>query len=229
MTNPNQDALLAGDFAETRDVDELNAPIEWRGLPRFEAVERDTRLVLTFDTPEQREELIAQLGLILAKKTGQTWSAWWPPRDRDDLAALRFDFDAAEQGEPDGRSIGEITQEEVDSIDDAERDWQPAPDEEVPASWADHVGHQVALTYAHGGELIAARCSSCGVDLPPPDAVVEAEPPLEVPATELPAAQETTDGPGMGDGTPEPDPAGDGFISPDEIEEARAALAEEES
>jgi hypothetical protein len=33
----------------------------------------------------------------------------------------------------------------------------------------------------------------------------------------------------MGDGTPEPDPAGDGFISPDEIEEARAALAEEES
>lgn len=98
--NPDQDALLSGDFAETRDVDELNAPIEWRGLPQFVPVKRDTRLVLTFDTPEQRDELIAQLGLVLAKKTGQTWSAWWPPRDRDDLAALRFDFDAEEQGEP---------------------------------------------------------------------------------------------------------------------------------
>jgi hypothetical protein len=81
------------------DGDDLNAPIEWAGLPAFHAVTRDTRLVLSFDTPEQRDELIAKLELVIAKKTGPTWSAWWPPRDREDLTALRFDFDADEQGE----------------------------------------------------------------------------------------------------------------------------------
>jgi len=99
MSDPRQEALIAGDFAERQDADALNAPIEWRGLPRFAPVKRDVRLVLTFDDEAGREALIEQLGLILAKKTGQTWSAWWPPRDRDDLAALRFDFEADEQGE----------------------------------------------------------------------------------------------------------------------------------
>jgi hypothetical protein len=111
MSDPQQDALLSGDFSEDRK-DDLNAPIGWRGLPEFTRVERDTRLVLTFDTPEERDELIAKLGLILSKKTGTTWSAWWPPRERDDLAALRFDFDADEQGE-----------------DEGERPEQPEPDE----------------------------------------------------------------------------------------------------
>lgn len=89
--DPRQDALVSGDFTEPR-TDDLNAPVEWRGLPAFVPVTRDVRLVLTFDDEAGREELIEQLGLVIAKKTGKTWSAWWPPRDRDDLSALRFDF-----------------------------------------------------------------------------------------------------------------------------------------
>lgn len=102
--NPGQEPLLdGGDFAETRDVADLNAPVDWRGLPAFEAIDKRIKLVLTFDDEAGRDTLIEQLGLVIAKKTGPTWSAWWPPRDRDDLAALRFDFDAParEQGEPD--------------------------------------------------------------------------------------------------------------------------------
>lgn len=69
-----------------------NSPVEWRGLPRFVAKDKAPRLVISFDTEEQRDELIAQLSLVLAKKTKSTYSAWWPPREREDLAALRFDF-----------------------------------------------------------------------------------------------------------------------------------------
>jgi hypothetical protein len=133
MSDPRQDALLAGDFAETR-TDDLNAPVEWRGLPEFRPVTRDIRLVLSFDTAEERDRLVEQLGLVISKKTGTTWSAWWPPRDREDLAALRFDFgapaaaregaqeplgeepadDGTSEPEPPGDSSYEPTAEEID-------------------------------------------------------------------------------------------------------------------
>jgi hypothetical protein len=83
------------------DGADLNAPIEWRGLPEFRpAAAREHKLVLTFDTEEARDALIAQLGVVIAKKTGPTWSAWYPPREKEDLAALRFDFEAPEQADP---------------------------------------------------------------------------------------------------------------------------------
>lgn len=77
---------------ETTSSEGDNSPVEWRGLPKFEAKDKAVRLVISFDTEKQRDELVAQLGLILAKKTKGTWSAWWPPRAKEDLSALRFDF-----------------------------------------------------------------------------------------------------------------------------------------
>jgi hypothetical protein len=87
-----QTELLGRASVEQSDAD-LNAPVEWRGLPAFVPAEaRDVKLVLTFDSEAERDKLIEQLKLVIAKKTGPTWSAWWPPREKEDLAALRFDF-----------------------------------------------------------------------------------------------------------------------------------------
>jgi hypothetical protein len=83
MVERGEDAL-----SETGD----NSPIEWRGLPRFVPKEKPLSLVLSFDSEEDREQLVEQLGLIIAKRTRGTLSAWWPPREREDLSALRFDF-----------------------------------------------------------------------------------------------------------------------------------------
>jgi hypothetical protein len=104
MTDHQQETLIGRDaMAETREDGDLNAPVEWAGLPAFHPIpERKTQLILSFDTDEQRDELITQLGIVIAKKTGKSWSAWWPPREREDLAALRFDFGAEAQGEEDG-------------------------------------------------------------------------------------------------------------------------------
>lgn len=117
-----QDRLLEGDFSEARTEEELNAPIEWRGLPEFRPVTRDVRLVLSFDAESDRDQLVDQLGLVISKKTGPTWSAWWPPRDREDLASLRFDFG------PDGEaSLPE--EPEPDELGGRPPS-QPSPDEE---------------------------------------------------------------------------------------------------
>ncbi len=169
-----QDRLLEGDFSEARTEEDLNAPIEWRGLPEFRAVTRDVRLVLSFDTEAERDQLVAQLGVTISKKTGPTWSAWWPPRDREDLASLRFDF-----GEDGSASLPEVEESfEVTSstaADDVE-------------AWREHVGHMVAIERAHDGALVGARCSTCDVDLPDPDLVTELSPEPE-PAGDAPGAE----------------------------------------
>lgn len=91
--NRDQGAL-GEDLPEEPDPAELVEPeIAWTGLPAFHpAAPREVRLVLTFDTEEERDQLVEQIEVVIAKKTGPTWSAWWPPRDREDLSALRFDF-----------------------------------------------------------------------------------------------------------------------------------------
>jgi hypothetical protein len=71
----------------------LNADVEWVGLPKFVPLEgKRLSIVIAFDSEEDRDRLVDQLGLFIAKKTGVTWSAWWPPREQEDLASLRFDF-----------------------------------------------------------------------------------------------------------------------------------------
>lgn len=68
--------------------DELRA---WSGLPRFEATGDRISLPIEFDSEADRDSLVAELGLRIAKKTRGTLSCWWPPRDREDLSSLRFE------------------------------------------------------------------------------------------------------------------------------------------
>jgi hypothetical protein len=80
-----------GDRTATGEAD--NSPAEHADLPV--PVEREKRISLTlaFDTEEQREELLALLGLS-AKRTGNPWRTWWPPGAENDHPSL-FDLDDA--------------------------------------------------------------------------------------------------------------------------------------
>lgn len=73
--------------AEIRTLSEAE---QWVGLPSFDPAAADILLVLHFDSEEEREKLIEQIGVGISKKTRQTWSAHWPPREKQDLASLRF-------------------------------------------------------------------------------------------------------------------------------------------
>jgi hypothetical protein len=64
----------------------------WTGLPLFEpAPPRNAQLLLSFESDEERDEYVRAQGIIVAKTTGKILSAWWPPREREDLSSLRFE------------------------------------------------------------------------------------------------------------------------------------------
>jgi hypothetical protein len=131
--NDDQTELLGRD-AVAESGEDLNAPSEWAGLPAFHPVpERSERLILSFDSAADRDRLVAELGLIIAKKTGPSWSAWWPPREREDLAALRFDFDAPEPDPSDDddeatRELHDNSLSVGDDALDAVLDGEPEPE-----------------------------------------------------------------------------------------------------
>lgn len=64
---------------------------EWIGLPMFAEKEQVPRLSISFDSPEDRERFLREIGVTtIAKTTGSTLSVKWPERAREDLASLRF-------------------------------------------------------------------------------------------------------------------------------------------
>lgn len=63
----------------------------WRGLPAFRPTVEPPRLTVRCRTEEDRSALVEKLGVAISKKTRGTLSAWWPPRERGDFAALRFE------------------------------------------------------------------------------------------------------------------------------------------
>ncbi len=87
------DTMLAALVMNTRpasEIADIDEASEWAGMPEYETEKDRHRLVLCFDSNEDKEKLIKKLRLTISKKTGMTATAWWPPRDRADLAAVKF-------------------------------------------------------------------------------------------------------------------------------------------
>lgn len=94
------DAMLANLLYVTRPMSEIadfDAAAHWVGLPGFggDGHEIPVKLVVSFDSIEDRARFVEECGIgeQIHKKliTSPTWSAWWPPRERQDLASLRFE------------------------------------------------------------------------------------------------------------------------------------------
>lgn len=86
--------MLAAFALCTRPASEIadkNEAAEWLGMPEHQSEER-IRLVLTFDTTEERAELIEGLGLR-PKESGHqgTLSARFPDRPQHDETSVRFE------------------------------------------------------------------------------------------------------------------------------------------
>lgn len=77
------------------EMETMNDAAHWAGMPEIEATGPRISLVLAFDSEDDRAKLVDQLGLVIAKKTRGTLSAWWPPRDREDLSSLRWETNGA--------------------------------------------------------------------------------------------------------------------------------------
>ena len=87
-------AALAFVTRPESELEDFDAAAEWVGMPAYESGAPPPRVVVSFETPAAREEFMRRLGAtVINKKTRTVWSIWWPEKRKDDLSALRFDFD----------------------------------------------------------------------------------------------------------------------------------------
>lgn len=75
------------------EIQTLDEAAHWVGLPDYEALERATKLVIMFDTEDDRTAFLAEIGAnVISQKNGGTWSLRWPLRtEPGDPSAVKFD------------------------------------------------------------------------------------------------------------------------------------------
>lgn len=64
----------------------------WTGLPAYEGGVVGLRIVVHIESEVDREAFMKLIGAsVVNKKSGGTWSIWFPEKQRQDLASLRFE------------------------------------------------------------------------------------------------------------------------------------------
>jgi hypothetical protein len=76
-------------------VDKVNNgnPDEWVGMPEFDPIENPFKLMIHFESEEDRrnfEVLFPQIRVD--KKQGIAWSTWFPFKERDDLRNIKYEL-----------------------------------------------------------------------------------------------------------------------------------------
>jgi len=75
---------------------DLNAPVkldennEWADIDDFEANEKSLKLVIQFETEEDRNNFEKEYGLKIRTKGKNTWSTWYPYKDRNDFSNVKL-------------------------------------------------------------------------------------------------------------------------------------------
>lgn len=84
------------------EVGSYDAAAEWVGMPAYEPapnVAADYRLLVSFATEEERKKFVDANGMVIHKHLkgkGAVLTTYWPPRPKDDVAALRFEEEGAD-------------------------------------------------------------------------------------------------------------------------------------
>lgn len=74
------------------EIADINEAAEWVGMPEFEEEALAPRCVVSFRSTEDREQFMAAIGAtVINKKTEGVWSIWWPEKEKEALASMRFD------------------------------------------------------------------------------------------------------------------------------------------
>jgi len=85
--------IVPYDFNEG-SVNEVNASDEneeWIGMPEFEKTDRAIKLIVGFETEEDREEYIEKHQVQVSSKNGLTWSTNYPFKEKLDLLTHKYE------------------------------------------------------------------------------------------------------------------------------------------
>ena len=75
-------------------IEKINSMDEWVGMPEFEAKDSPYRIIISFESSEDREEFQKEHNLEIQTKLtkeSNTWSTWWPFKEKQDLKNIKFD------------------------------------------------------------------------------------------------------------------------------------------
>jgi len=59
-------------------------------LPDFEIKDETLRLIIKFETEDEREEFVKITKIDIREKGTLVWNTWWPEKERDDLNSVKF-------------------------------------------------------------------------------------------------------------------------------------------
>lgn len=78
-----------------REILDFDEAAHWVGMPEYDPTLKPPVLMISFDTPEARQQFLDELDqkqrTIVSGKNRNTWSMWWPPREREDLKSLKWE------------------------------------------------------------------------------------------------------------------------------------------
>tara|TARA_R110002096_G_scaffold128867_1_gene277429 strand:+ start:80 stop:685 length:606 start_codon:yes stop_codon:yes gene_type:complete len=75
-------------------INKINSMEEWVGMPDFEAKDNPYKLIINFETQEDRDEFHKlhpiEIQTKLTKESN-AWTTWYPYKERQDLKNIKFD------------------------------------------------------------------------------------------------------------------------------------------
>ncbi len=70
------------------EIRDFNEAAEWVGMPEYDAIPGDWKIIVSFRNEKDRADFATLLGL---RFTDKTRSIWWPPKEIDDVSSIRFE------------------------------------------------------------------------------------------------------------------------------------------
>jgi hypothetical protein len=64
---------------------------EWVGMPEFEVHEDIPKLIISFETEEERNNFTKTFDIQVRTTNGKAWSTWYPYKEREDLKSQRYE------------------------------------------------------------------------------------------------------------------------------------------
>jgi len=75
-------------------INKINSLDEWVGMPEFESKDNPYKIIINFETKEDRDAFHKLHPIEIQtklEKESNTWTTWYPYKERQDLKNLKFD------------------------------------------------------------------------------------------------------------------------------------------
>ena len=84
-------ANLAMVTRPAKEIKNINEAAEWLGMPDYEPTEVPYKISINFRNIEDRTQFLALSGLEMTDSESKTLIGWFPPKEREDKASVKYD------------------------------------------------------------------------------------------------------------------------------------------